>query len=236
MLFWQKNQGYLTQNLNCTNFVFQIYHQNHHFHFLRPKKALNFLDEIVSLTEESFSLQLQKFEEFFIWITTSSGQKTAGNQQRRKNSLKWAKQRVSSCFQSKVTKARFNALKIKEVTAYQVKHMIKMGGVVFWTNWNKTESIWPNFKFFIDKLHLHTFVCRLQPPEVDFACSPRVEGTFLKSILHSTSFSSWIWVIFVITSSSKGPRKVSKFISQEQHIRILIWSAHCKKWTNERWF
>ena len=47
-----------------------------------------------------------------------------------KSLQKGAKQRVSSCFQSKVTKARSDAFKIKEVTANQVKHMIKMSGVV----------------------------------------------------------------------------------------------------------
>ena len=100
---------------------------------------------------------------------------------RRKKSLKWAKQRVSSCFQSKVTKASFDALEIKEGTANEVKHMIKISGVVFWKNSKKTEAIWSNFKFFIDELHLHTFVCRLQPPEVDFACSPRVK-LYIKTI------------------------------------------------------
>ena len=38
----------------------------------------------------------------------------------------------------------------------------------------ETKTVWSNVKFFIDELHLHFFVCRLQPPEVDFACSPRV--------------------------------------------------------------
>ena len=81
----------------------------------------------------------------------------------KKKYLKWAKQRISSSFQSKDTKARFDALKFKDVTANQVEHMIEMSGLVFWKNWEKTEAIWSNFKFFNDELHLHTWCADWSP-------------------------------------------------------------------------
>ena len=53
----------------------------------------------------------------------------------------------------------------------------------------KMEAIPSNFKFFIVELHLHTFLCRLQPPEVDFACSPGLTKKFFKYSINRENLS-----------------------------------------------
>lgn len=72
-------------------------HYNNHFHFLISKKK-NF----IYLTKVISNI-ISTIRKFFECRTTSSGQETA-----EKKSLKSAKQRASSCFPSRVNKARFD--------------------------------------------------------------------------------------------------------------------------------